>query len=102
MPYVPQSDLLAEIHYLRARLVVAERVCALFGSTCAHHMTDPEKALHELWSQWRIRYGAEVPRIGDDEIAALAHKRDATVAATLIRIRTEAAAAAGSVESSPS
>lgn len=72
------------------RLAMAERVCALLGAMPAPCSDDREKALYELWREWMDRYGHAVERIDDDEVAALARRRDETRERTLARLRSGA------------
>jgi hypothetical protein len=86
--------MMADNDGLRARLEAAERVCALYGWTGAHHDSDRGKALHELWRQWCDLPGStphlvDHPELTEGYIAALARKRDAIRERTLERIRTE-------------
>lgn len=76
---------------LEERLAVAEKVCALFGTTPSHLGTDREKALHELWRVWQDRYGHGVAWIDDAEVEKLAQQRDEKRAAALATLKKEVA-----------
>lgn len=75
---------------IEERLLLAERVCLMFGWTRAHDETDREKALHELWLEWLEAFRADGgntfppahPDLSDARVAELAARRDATVERT--------------------
>ena len=73
----------------------AEQVCLMVGWTGVDN-SERGKALTELWNAWYNEYqlagGSSAPsahpELSDERIRELAAQRDATVAATLARIRS--------------
>lgn len=72
---------------------LAEMVCALYGWTPAKPrvgMSDVDKAMHQLWSEWVKERGNYTPRdypeLSRARIRELAAERDAIVERTMGRI----------------
>jgi hypothetical protein len=79
----------SKIEELRARLAAAERVCVLFGWTCAAGNSDRDKAVTQAWQEWHHAYGHVAPQPGDDEVMQLAARRDVIRNVTLMRLRKD-------------
>ncbi|GAA0720007.1 hypothetical protein Drose_06290 [Dactylosporangium roseum] len=82
---------MVSIEDLEQRLKAAERVCQLVGVTAASMVTARDKAELQAWLDWHRQYGHLAEPVGDDEITALAARRDEIYAAALARLRAERA-----------
>lgn len=80
---------MTEIEDLRRRLAAAERVCYLVGITGATGSTDRDKAKTQAWMEWSHEYGNLAVRLTDDEVLALAARREVIRNNTLVRLRAK-------------
>lgn len=71
---------------LRARLLLAETHCVIYGSTGSRMETDREKASTQSWMDWFHAHRHEAPDVTDEQVAELARRRDEIQTRTLAAI----------------